>query len=243
MIRRPPRSTLFPYTTLFRSVPYAAGGASDNIARQIAAAITGQTGQAVVVDNRPGGSGVIAVQALQAAPADGHTFAVFDPSVASMNPFLFKKLAYDPERALAPVSVLARNPIALVALPSFPAGSVRELVAHARSHGDLSYASTGNGNGTNLAMEMFLAGSAIQMVHVPYKGSAPAMQALLARSEEHTSELQSPCNLVCRLLLEKKNICSRQPSHRPDLQSRLQVERRLLFGKRSASVSWHSWSL
>src|SRR5256885_4871122 len=66
MIRRPPRSTLFPYTTLFRSVPYAAGGASDNIARQIAAAITGQTGQAVVVDNRPGGSGVIAVQALQA---------------------------------------------------------------------------------------------------------------------------------------------------------------------------------
>lgn len=100
--------------------------------------------------------------------------------MASMNPFLFKKLAYDPERALAPVSVLARNPIALVALPSFPAGSVRELVAHARSHGDLSYASTGNGNGTNLAMEMFLAGSAIQMVHVPYKGSAPAMQALLA---------------------------------------------------------------
>src|SRR2546427_2108493 len=103
-----------------------------------------------------------------------------------MNPFLFKKLAYDPERALAPVSVLARNPIALVALPSFPAGSVRELVAHARSHGDLSYASTGNGNGTNLAMEMFLAGSAI-------------------RSEEHTSELQSQSNLVCRLLLEKKN--------------------------------------
>ena len=79
-----------------------------------------------------------------------------------------------------PVTVLARNPIALVALPSFPAGSVRALVAHARSHGDLSYASTGNGNGTNLAMEMFLAGSAIQMVHVPYKGSAPAMQALLA---------------------------------------------------------------
>lgn len=173
-------STTYPSKPLRILVPYAAGGASDNIARQIAAAITGQTGQAVVVDNRPGGSGVIAVQALQAAPADGHTFAVFDPSVASMNPFLFRKLAYDPERALAPVSVLARNPIALVALPSFPAGSVRELVAHARSHGDLSYASTGNGNGTNLAMEMFLAGSAIQMVHVPYKGSAPAMQALLA---------------------------------------------------------------
>ncbi|MET1537749.1 tripartite tricarboxylate transporter substrate-binding protein, partial [Burkholderia sola] len=80
---------------------------------------------------------------------------------------------------LAPVSVLARNPIALVALPSFPAGSVRELVDYARSRGDLSYASTGNGNGTNLAMEMFLAGSAIQMVHVPYKGGAPAITDLI----------------------------------------------------------------
>src|SRR5260221_58463 len=85
-------STTYPSKPLRILVPYAAGGASDNIARQIAAAITGQTGQAVVVDNRPGGSGVIAVQALQAAPADGHTFAVFDPSVASMNSFLCKKI-------------------------------------------------------------------------------------------------------------------------------------------------------
>ena len=161
-------------------VGYAAGGATDNLTRQIGVGLGEKLGQSIVVDNKPGGSTVIAAQALIAAPPDGHTVAVFDPSTVSMNQFLFKKPPYDAAKALQPVTVLTRIPFGIMVKPDFPANNLKEFVSYVRAHPGTGFGSSGAGNPVHLAMESFRnAAGNLDMVHIAYKGGAPAIQDLL----------------------------------------------------------------
>ena len=161
-------------------VPYPPGGSTDALARQLGIRLSTQLKQTVLVDNRPGGSSAIAVQALTAAPADGYTMLIVDPTAFAINPSLYKKLPYDPSE-ITPVSLLARFSFSLLVPASSPANSVREFVAYSKTKRDqLSFGSSGAGTLTHLGMEMLKSSSGATMVHVPYKGGAPAMTDLLS---------------------------------------------------------------
>lgn len=168
----------FPSMPIRLITPYTPGGASDGMARQLSLALSEKLGQSVIVENKPGASTIIATQALLGSRADGHTLALLGPATVSMNQFLFKKLPYEPAK-IRPVGMVARFPLAILALPKFPAKDVKELVGYAKEHPGLSYASSGSGSSVHLSMEMFAKRAGIQVVHVPYKGAAPAVQDLL----------------------------------------------------------------
>lgn len=161
-------------------VPYPPGGSTDALARQLGARLTTQLKQTVLVDNRPGGSSAIAVQALAAAPADGYTMLIVDPTAFAINPSLYKKLPYDASE-ITPVSLLARFSFSLLVPASSPANSVKEFVAYSKTKRDqLSFGSSGAGTLTHLGMEILKSSSGATMVHVPYRGGAPAMTDLLS---------------------------------------------------------------
>lgn len=133
-----------------------------------------------VVENRPGGSGQIGAQEVIRAPADGHTLFMGHIGTHAINAHIFPKLNYDPDKDLAPVTLLVTVPNLLVVHPSVPAQNVRELVALARSKpGGLSYASPGSGTSGHLAAELFKSLAGVFIVHIPYKGAAPALQDLM----------------------------------------------------------------
>ena len=158
----------------------AAGGATDNLTRQIGVMLGEKLGQPIVVDNKPGGSTVIAAQALIASAPDGYTMAVFDPSTVAMNQFLFKKPPYDAGKAFQAVTVLTRIPFGIMVKPEFPANNLKEFIAHVKANPGFAFGSSGAGNPVHLAMESFRnAAGGLDMVHVPYKGGAPAIQDLL----------------------------------------------------------------
>ena len=161
-------------------VPYPPGGTTDALARQLSIRLSTQLKQTVLVDNRPGGSSAIAVQALAAAPADGYTLLIVDPTAFSINPSLYKKLPYD-ANDITPVSLLARFSFSLLVPASSPANSVREFVAYTKTKRDqLSFGSSGAGTLTHLGMEILKSSAGASMVHVPYRGGAPAMTDLLS---------------------------------------------------------------
>jgi tripartite-type tricarboxylate transporter receptor subunit TctC len=159
-------------------VGYAAGGATDIMARQLAERLTNSLKQQFIVENKPGASSMLAAQAVAQAAADGHTLFLSEPSTLTLNPFLFKKLLYDPN-SFAPVSQLTWNNLGLVVPATSPAKTVEEFVALAKTR-RLSFASGGTGNITHIGMELFIRRTGIEMVHVPYKGSAPLLQDMLA---------------------------------------------------------------
>ena len=157
-------------------VPFAAGGSADIVARIIAPKLGEQLGQTIVIDNRPGASAIIGVEAGAKAPPDGYTVTLGGFSSHVINAFLFPKLPYDPVRDFVAITVLTRIPNLLSAHPSVPVKTMRELIALAKAHpGELSYASAGMGNSTHLAGELFGMLAGVRMVHIPYKGSGPAM--------------------------------------------------------------------
>ncbi|SNT18954.1 Tripartite-type tricarboxylate transporter, receptor component TctC [Noviherbaspirillum humi] len=161
-------------------VTYPPGGGADVMARLIAEKLTASLGQTFVVENKPGASGQIGAQSVLQAPADGYTLMV-DASSYAVNPALFPKLPYNPRKAFAPISLLALFPNVLVVHPSFPANSVKELVAMAKAKpGEINYASSGNGSAQHLAAELFKQQAGIDMQHVPYKGGGPAMTDVMA---------------------------------------------------------------
>jgi tripartite-type tricarboxylate transporter receptor subunit TctC len=160
--------------------PYQAGGTSDIIARALAQKLGETWSQPVVVENRPGANGAIGVQAVARAPADGHTLLAVASSALTLNPTIFPNLAYDVGRDLAPITRTGQVPNVLVVHPSVPAKTVAELIALAKSEpGRLSYASQGVGSNGHLNGEMFKMRAGIDLVHVPYKGSAPAVSDLV----------------------------------------------------------------
>ncbi|HEY7742551.1 MAG TPA: tripartite tricarboxylate transporter substrate binding protein [Burkholderiales bacterium] len=160
-------------------IPTAAGGGPDTIGRAIAQALTDNFGQTVVVDNRPGASGAIALDLGRLAAADGYTLNIFSVSQI-IRPLLFR-VPYDLERDFAPITQLSAQSYVLMATPSLPVKSVSELLAHARANpGKLNFASVGQGSQIHLMTELFRAMTKIQVVHVPYKGIAAAYPDLFA---------------------------------------------------------------
>ena len=161
-------------------VSLAPGGLADMFARLLAAHITQATTQAVVVENRTGGAGVVGAEAAAKSPADGYTLYLGLHSTIAILPYLNPKLPYDPAADFVPVVHIATLPNLLVVHPSVPAHSLAELVAFAKSKpGALSYASQGNGSSGHMAGEQFKLLTGTDIVHVPYRGAAPAMQDLL----------------------------------------------------------------
>jgi tripartite-type tricarboxylate transporter receptor subunit TctC len=164
----------YPSKALRMVTGYAAGGPNDIIARALAQKLTERWGQPVVVENRPGADGVIGADFVAKSPADGYTLLLASPSHAIKNPQTVQ-LPYDPVKSFAPISLVASSPIILVIHPSVPAHSVKELIALAKARpGQLTYASSGTGGSLHLAGELFKSVARVDIVHVPYKGAAPA---------------------------------------------------------------------
>jgi tripartite-type tricarboxylate transporter receptor subunit TctC len=164
-------------------VPFPPGGAGDIIGRVLAQKLSEPLGQPVIVDNRAGASGNIGAEAVAKAPGDGHTILMGALASHCINYTLERKvLRYDLERDLTPITIVATVPYVLVVHPSIPAQSVQELVAHAKAKpGYLSYGSSGAGSPQRLAAEMFRLRTGVDMLHVPYKGSAQVITDLVGR--------------------------------------------------------------
>lgn len=170
----------WPGSTVTVVVPWPPGGPSDIAARPLAKGLTQGLGQSFVIDNRAGGGGNIGTAAVTRAKPDGTTLLVTSSAPIVINPSLYKNMSFDPLKDLAPVTNLLRVPLVLVAHPSVPAKNLKELMAHIQSKkGQFSYGSSGNGTPQHLTSELFASVAKLQMTHVPYKGSAPAISDLL----------------------------------------------------------------
>ncbi len=157
------------------------GGANDILNRLIAAALQANIGQPVVIENQGGASGFVAVEALLRSSADGYTLLNGTEATLVTNPLFFPKAPYYPQRDFAPVTGTARISHVLLVNPSLPIYSVQELIAYARANpGKLNYASSGNGSAFHLGMELLKRMAGVEMVHVPFKGSGPSMNAVIA---------------------------------------------------------------
>ncbi|MBC7780172.1 MAG: tripartite tricarboxylate transporter substrate binding protein [Proteobacteria bacterium] len=162
-------------------VPFSPGGSTDVTARVIGQRLGELVGQSFVIDNRAGAGGNIGADLVAKAPADGYTLLLATTGVMSINQYLYKSLPFDPERDFIPITQLGGLPLVLVANPSLPARSLKELVQAAkRRPGDLTFASSGIGGSTHMTAELFNAASGLKMVHVPYKGSPQAILDLTA---------------------------------------------------------------
>ena len=161
-------------------VPYAPGGATDIIGRAAAAEISKSIGQQVVIENRPGAGGNLGSEMVARAAPDGYTMVVSPSSLHGITPFLYSKLSYDPNKDLAPIIVLGAFANVLVVNPGVKANSVSELIALIKSQpGKISYASSGSGSTIHLSGEMFKHMLKLDIEHIPYKGSAPALTDLM----------------------------------------------------------------
>jgi tripartite-type tricarboxylate transporter receptor subunit TctC len=162
-------------------VPFTPGGGTDFMARLIATKLSVAFGQQVIVDNRPGAGGVIGTDIVAKAPPDGYTLLLGSVSTISINPSLYRSLPYDTVRDLAPVGLFSVTPAALVVQLDLPVTSVGDLINLARAKpGQINFASAGNGTSHQLSGEMFKHMAGIDIVHVPYKGSAPAVTGMLS---------------------------------------------------------------
>jgi tripartite-type tricarboxylate transporter receptor subunit TctC len=174
-------SQAYPTKPVTLVVPFAPGGGTDIGARLIANKLTQKWGQSVVVDNKGGAGGVVGVDVVAKAKADGYTLLFSNVGTQAINPWLYKKLPYNYETALTPVSLVAELPFFLMSSPSFAPKTVRELVAYAKANPDkVTYASSGNGGSPHLSAEIFSSMAGIKMTHVPYKGGGPAMNDMMA---------------------------------------------------------------
>ena len=170
----------YPSKPITLLVPFPPGGPTDLVARVLAKKMSEQIGQSIVIDNKPGANGNIAAVAAAKAPADGYT-VLYNTSSITLSPALYKSLAYDVQRDLAPVALTAVVPLALVVNPAVPVNNVREFIAYAKANpAKLSYGSAGNGNVTHLAAFQLVRHHDIDATHVPYRGSAPADVDLVA---------------------------------------------------------------
>jgi tripartite-type tricarboxylate transporter receptor subunit TctC len=162
-------------------VPYPPGAGTDLHARALAQKMTESLGQPVIVDNRSGANGILAMELVAKSPPDGYTIVYALPAQYAVNPALYTKLPYDPVRDFDPIMLVVRTPLVLFAHPSVPVRSIKELVQLARAQpGALTVASAGNGSAGHLCLEMFKLMSRTRILHVPYKGAAPSMVDLVA---------------------------------------------------------------
>ena len=171
----------YPNKPIRMLVPFPAGGTVDFFARAVAPKLSDALGQQVVIENRAGAGGNIAAEAVAKAPADGYTL-LMGSEIVSINISLYSKLGYDPVKDLEPVVLIGTVPNILLVSPSYPANSLKEFIAQAKAEpGKLSYASTGHGTSSQLSSELMKSMAGIDVLHVPYKGGAPAIADLIGR--------------------------------------------------------------
>ncbi|CAN7642961.1 tripartite tricarboxylate transporter substrate binding protein [Pseudorhodoferax sp. LjRoot39] len=171
--------TAWPHKPIRLVVPFAAGGTTTILARLLADRLGQGLGQPMVVDNRAGAGGNVGMDHVAKSEADGYTL-LMGPIGMAINPALYAKMPFDPLTDLTPIGLYAGVPNLLVVNPSVPAQNLAELIAHAKANpGKLHYASNGNGTSSHLAAEMLKSAAGVDIVHVPYKGGAPAMQDLI----------------------------------------------------------------
>jgi len=170
----------YPQKPIRLIVPLTAGGATDVLARVVGQGLTETFGQQAVVDNRPGASGNIGAELVAKAPPDGYTLLFGTTAIMAINPSLHQKLTFDTTKDLTPISMLVFSPITITAHPSLPVKTVRELISFSRARpAQLSYGSAGSGTPGHLIMETLKQYGKVDIVHVPYKGAAPALSDLL----------------------------------------------------------------
>ena len=176
-----PAASAYPTKSIRLIVPLAPGGGNDTIARLIGVKISPTLGQQVVIDNRPGAGGIIGVEIVAKAPADGYTLLLANAAVMSIVPHAQQKVPYDALKDFAPVSLIASAPLLVVVHPSLPVRTMKELTALAKARpAAINYASNGVGTGTHLATELYSMMTGVKMVHVPYKGLSLAMTDLMS---------------------------------------------------------------
>ena len=162
-------------------VPFPPGGGTDISARTVATKLTGKWKQSVVIENRSGAAGILGADAVAKARPDGYTLLIVNVGITSINPALYAKLPYNPDTAFTPVSLICELPFVLMASPSFPPNSVKELVAYAKANPEkVTFASSGQGGSPHLTAEIFQLATGTKMTHVPYKGGGQAMPDLMA---------------------------------------------------------------
>lgn len=176
-----PALAAYPEKPVTIIVPFPPGGSTDMVARAIAPHLQSKLGQPFVVDNRAGATGAIGATAVKNAAPDGYTFLVASIGVYAVNPFIQKKLSYDPVKDLDPITVAVRAPNVLVTRPDFPASSVAEFVALLKKQPEkITFATSGAGSSDHLTAALFWQKTGTSGIHVPYKGGAPAITDLLA---------------------------------------------------------------
>ena len=170
----------FPNRPITLVVPYAAGGGNDTMARVAGEKVSRALGQQIVIENRGGAGGVIATRQVAKATPDGYTLVIGGTGTLAINPTLYSNVGYDPRKDFTPVGLIGTSQLVILIHPSVPAQSVKDLIALAKKEpGKLNYASAGVGSGIHLSTEYFRHEAGIELTHVPYKGSAPALQDLV----------------------------------------------------------------
>ena len=171
----------FPTRPVTIVVPYTPGGAGDILARMIAPRLEQKWGKSIIVENRTGAAGIIGAVSVQKAVPDGHTLMIAPSVIMAVNVSVHKSLPYDPTTDFVPLALAAQTPFVLIVNPSLPVHSVAELIAYAKARpGELSYASSGPGVPHHLFAELLSTMTGLKMTHVPYKGSLPALNDVVA---------------------------------------------------------------
>ena len=181
LLPRRARADQWPTRPVKLVVPFAAGGTTDILARVVAAKVSEEFGHQFIVENKTGAGGNIAAEFVAKAEPDGYTFVVGTPGTHAINQFVFKNMNYDQAKDIAPVIIIARVPNLCSVTNSLPVKSVAELIAFAKAKpGELFYGTPGLGSTAHVSTELFKSMTGIEMTHVPYKGSAPALTDLIA---------------------------------------------------------------
>jgi len=176
-----PAQSGFPAKPVTLIVPFAPGGGTDITARAVAGKLTARWNQTAIVENRPGAGGIIGADAVAKSRPDGYTLLIANVGTQSINPYLYPKLPYKWETAFAPIALVCELPFVLMASPSFPPNSVKELVTYATANpGKVTVASSGLGGSPHLTAELFQLVTNTRLTHIPYKGGGPAMTDLMA---------------------------------------------------------------
>src|SRR4051794_26844095 len=170
----------FPSRTITLVIPFAPGGSTTIVGRVIADKMGELLGEKVVVDNRPGAGGTVGTRGVAKSDPDGYTIALGYTGTLAIGPSLYKNAGYDPRKDFAPIGLIGNAPNSLVVHPSFPAKTVGELIAYAKANpGKVNFGSSGAGTASHITGEYFAASAGIKLVHIPYKGTGPALTDLL----------------------------------------------------------------
>src|SRR5829696_5202461 len=183
----------YPSKPIHFIAPFTPGGSNDVLARVVGQKLSDTWKQPVIVENKPGAGGNIGADQVAKSPADGYTFLIAANNILAINPSLYEKIPFDPVKDFAPVTMLGTAPIVLVVNPSLAAKTVKDVIALGKSGDGLSYASGGSGTPQHLSAELFKSMTGTKLVHVPYKGNAPAVTDLMGGQVQM---LFSPLNSV-----------------------------------------------